>query len=164
MVFSFLDSPVGKLVLVCDEQYVYALIYKNNWPTFKSNFPLAKKGANDLTLKAERQLSEYFSGKRKTFSLPLKSNGTFFQESAWQVLAEIPYGKTISYEFQAQKMKNSKAVRAVGSANGKNPLSILIPCHRVTGKNGSLRGYAGGVNQKKYLLELEGVIPRSDLG
>lgn len=164
MVFSFLDSPVGKLVLVCDESHIHALIYKANWASMKRYFPLAKPGENSLSAKAAKQLAEYFSGKRKDFSLPLCWSGTSFQENAWQVLCDIPYGKTISYELQAQKMKNPKAVRAVGTANGRNPISIFVPCHRVRGKNGSLAGYAGGVENKKYLLELEGAIPRSALG
>lgn len=101
------------------------------------------------------QLDEYFSGQRKIFNIPLSANGTEFQIKVWQALTTIPYGQTWSYQDLANAIGNPKAVRAVGLANGKNPVSIVVPCHRVIGKNGKLTGYAGGVERKAQLLELE---------
>ncbi len=104
---------------------------------------------------AVRQLQEYFNGQRKTFRLTLNPKGTDFQKRVWTELLEIPYGKTISYLELSKKLGNTKAVRAVAAANGKNPLSILVPCHRVIGSDGSLTGYAGGLHRKKWLLDHE---------
>ena len=106
-------------------------------------------------VKAERELKEYFSGKRKKFSVPLNAQGTAFQKSVWNQLSKIPYGETVSYRDIAIKIKNKKAVRAVGTANGKNPFCIIIPCHRVIAADGSLGGYSGGIQFKKKLLALE---------
>lgn len=109
----------------------------------------------ELLSMATIQLDEYFQGKRTTFSLPFKLIGTPFQLTVWKELQNIPYGKTTSYKEIAQKINKPKAYRAVGMANNKNPLPIIIPCHRVIGSNGKLIGYAGGLNLKNYLLELE---------
>lgn len=109
----------------------------------------------ELLSMATIQLDEYFQGKRTTFSLPFKLTGTPFQLAVWKKLQNIPYGKTTSYKEIAQKMNKPKAYRAVGMANNKNPLPIIIPCHRVIGSNGKLIGYAGGLKLKNYLLELE---------
>lgn len=109
----------------------------------------------ELLSMATIQLDEYFQGKRTTFSLPFKLTGTPFQLAVWKELQNIPYGKTTSYKEIAQKINKPKAYRAVGMANNKNPLPIIIPCHRVIGSNGKLIGYAGGLNLKNYLLELE---------
>ena len=105
---------------------------------------------------AFRQLSEYFSGNRKTFNLPLLLKGTDFQKQVWQALLKIPFGETRSYKQIAEAIGNPKAVRAVGMANNKNPLLIVVPCHRVIGANGKLVGYAVGIDKKEYLLRLEG--------
>lgn len=102
-----------------------------------------------------RQLDEYFKGKRKEFTLDLLPRGTGFQRRAWEQLRQIPYGETISYSRQAERMGDKKACRAVGGANGKNPISIVIPCHRVIGKNGSLTGFGSGVWRKEWLLAHE---------
>lgn len=109
----------------------------------------------ELLSMATIQLDEYFQGKRTTFSLPFKLTGTPFQLAVWKELQNIPYGQTTSYKEIAQKINKPKAYRAVGMANNKNPLPIIIPCHRVIGSNGKLIGYAGGLKLKKYLLELE---------
>ena len=109
----------------------------------------------ELLSMATIQLDEYFQGKRTTFSLPFKLTGTPFQLAVWKELQNIPYGQTTSYKEIAQKMNKPKAYRAVGMANNKNPLPIIIPCHRVIGSNGKLIGYAGGLKLKNYLLELE---------
>lgn len=102
-----------------------------------------------------KQMKEYFSGTRKQFELPLEMNGTPFQKRVWNALLEIPYGETCSYKQIAIKVGNSKATRAVGMANNRNPIGIIVPCHRVIGANGALVGYAGGLSFKKFLLELE---------
>ena len=109
----------------------------------------------ELLSMATIQLDEYFQGKRTTFSLPFKLTGTPFQLAVWKELQNIPYGKTTSYKEIAQKINKPKAYRAVGMANNKNPLPVIIPCHRVIGSNGKLIGYAGGLKLKNYLLELE---------
>jgi methylated-DNA-[protein]-cysteine S-methyltransferase len=111
-----------------------------------------------ILLEASKQLEEYFSAKRRGFHLKLDPSGTSFQLKAWQALSEIPFGQTRSYGEQAQMMGSPKAVRAVGAANGKNPISIIVPCHRVIGKNGSLTGFGGGLSAKRKLLELEGIV------
>ena len=100
-------------------------------------------------------MDEYFKGQRTTFDLPVRQHGTAFQQSVWNVLTEIPFGKTVSYSWVAKKLNNPKAVRAVGAANGKNNVWIIVPCHRVIGADGSLTGYAGGLDRKKWLLTHE---------
>ncbi len=110
---------------------------------------------SDLLYEAFQQLNEYFAGKRTHFDLPLHYNGTAFQKQVWNALQEIPYGETRSYEDIAVRIGNPKAVRAVGQANGKNPVMIIIPCHRVIHKNGDITGFACGTDVKKYLLALE---------
>ena len=112
---------------------------------------------SELLQEACRQLDEYFQGKRKNFELPLSYSGTPFQESVWRALQNIPYGETRSYEDIAVKIGNPKAVRAVGQANNRNPILLLIPCHRVIHKNGDISGFACGIETKKYLLDLESV-------
>ena len=112
-----------------------------------------------LTKEAFTQLSEYLKGKRKTFDLPFKMRGTLFQEQVWNALLDIPYGETRSYKQIAEAIGNPKAVRAVGMANNRNPLLIIVPCHRVIGKNGSLVGYGEGLEMKEFLLRLEKSLP-----
>lgn len=120
------------------------------------NTLLEKRGQHsDLLYEAYRQLNEYFQGKRMRFDLPVSSSGTAFQESVWRELRRIPYGETRSYEDIAVRVGNPRAVRAVGGANNKNPVLILIPCHRVIYKNGDISGFACGIEAKRYLLELE---------
>lgn len=114
-----------------------------------------KDRPNEMTNLAVSQLTEYLAGKRKVFSLPLSFNGTPFQKSVWNALLEIPYGEAVSYHDIAKAIGNPKASRAVGSANGKNPISIVIPCHRVIASHGGLGGYSGGLDKKRYLLKLE---------
>lgn len=109
----------------------------------------------ELLSQAERQLEEYFQGKRKIFELPLRYGGTEFQRQVWEALLTIPYGETVSYQEIARRVGRERAVRAVGTAIGRNPLGIVIPCHRVIGKDGGLHGFGGGLENKKMLLELE---------
>lgn len=110
-----------------------------------------------LTDRAARQLEEYFAGKRREFDLPLNPRGTPFQRRVWDALLRIPYGESRSYRQQTESLGNPKAIRAVGRANGANPIAVVIPCHRVIGADGSLTGYAGGLDMKARLLMLEGV-------
>lgn len=114
--------------------------------------------ANEHCIRCKRQLQEYFDGKRQTFDLPLDQQGTDFQRSIWMQLMLIPFGKTLSYQDIANSINNPKAVRAVGAANGKNPIPIIVPCHRVIGSNGALTGYAGGLTRKAWLLRHEAML------
>ena len=140
------DTPVGKLYIEAEEDFLTKLSF----------FELFGKRLETPVIKETYgQLTEYFEGNRKTFDIPLKLEGTEFQKSVWHVLMKIPYGKTVSYLDIARAAGNPKASRAVGMANNKNKIPIVIPCHRVIGKNGSLTGYAGGLEIKKKLLELE---------
>ncbi len=149
-----IDSPLGPLQLVSDGKHLTAI-----------NFPGQHRGEQDSTesdrvLHAGRsQLAEYFAGRRQRFDLPLAASGTPFQESVWRALADIPWGEVRSYRDIAFVIGKPKAVRAVGAANGRNPLPIVVPCHRVIGANGSLTGFAGGVPLKMKLLTLEGSYP-----
>jgi methylated-DNA-[protein]-cysteine S-methyltransferase len=142
-------SPVGILEIRADEQGVISI------RIVKSDNPDKQDATNRIIRKTCTQLDEYFVGKRKSFDLPLAPQGTDFQTTVWEKLQEIPYGKTVSYSQLAKNCRNPKACRAVGSANGKNPLVIIIPCHRVIASTGELGGYAYGVDVKKQLLELE---------
>lgn len=121
--------------------------------------PMKRADSHPLFLRAKAQLAEYFSGKRREFDLPLEPLGTEFQKKAWNALREIPYGKTLSYGEQARKIGNPKSARAIGAANGRNPISIFVPCHRVVGSAGDLTGFAGGLETKRFLLELESRCP-----
>ena len=149
-------TPIGKLTLVASAKGLCEINFGSDnrtGTTFHSTFQssVAKRHL-DAT---ERQLREYFGGKREKFSLKLDLSGTAFQQSAWRALATIPYGQTISYSQQAKRIRKPLAVRAVGSANGKNPVAIVLPCHRVISADGSLGGYAGGLSIKRKLLALE---------
>ncbi|MBY5921708.1 methylated-DNA--[protein]-cysteine S-methyltransferase [Ferrimonas balearica] len=145
---SLMETPLGPLAIMADERAIQAVQFVDD--TTPSSLP-----ESALTQRARAQLKEYFTGHRQAFDLPLAPTGTPFRQAAWQALCAIPYGETRSYAEQADRMGNPKAVRAVGAANGANPIAILIPCHRVIGKNGSLTGYAGGLNRKAWLLALE---------
>lgn len=146
--FTTIVSPIGILAIAADGEYLTNLVFGNCVPD-------AQKGSSSVLDNAVSQLNEYFAGTRKRFDLPLKFSGTEFQNRVWCELQNIPYGKTISYKELAEKTGNIKACRAVGMANNKNPIPIIIPCHRVVGSNGKLTGYAGGLEVKKFLLELE---------
>ena len=122
-----------------------------------------REGDNDVLRETHAQLDDYFAGKRRTFDLPLAPRGTEFQCGVWHTLAMIPYGETISYAQLATRVGKPSAMRAVGAANGRNPLPIVLPCHRVIGSDGSLTGFGGGLPTKQFLLSLEGALPREDL-
>lgn len=153
--YKKMKSVVGNIHLVSDEENLLAVAFDQNWPWISEKFPNLQNEKNALLEKTQKQLEEYFLGKRKEFDLPTRLMGTDFQIKVWKTLEKIPFGKTLTYGEQALKMKNPLAVRAVGRTNGLNVISIIIPCHRVVGKNGSLTGYAGGIETKKFLLDLE---------
>lgn len=147
-------SPVGKLMLVASEKGLVAVDVRSN----AKNIVTAKNAsAQAILIQTKKQLEQYFAGKRTTFDVALDLVGTEFQVQAWRALCCIPFGKTISYGQQAANIKKPKAFRAVGSANGKNPIPIIVPCHRVVASDGSLGGYSLGLRMKKQLLALEGV-------
>ena len=147
--YNTCDSPFGSIVIISDGSAVVCVKPELNVTTDY------KKEADKLTDQTAKQLEEYFSGKRREFTVPLCPPGTTFQRSVWEALKDIPYGETRSYKQVAQMIGNPKASRAVGLANSKNPIWILIPCHRVVGADGTLTGYAGGLDMKKRLLEIE---------
>jgi methylated-DNA-[protein]-cysteine S-methyltransferase len=149
-----MQSPVGELTLVANDETLVAVLWEDHPPKLVKYSGAVEK-INPVLKQTMRQLKEYFAKKRKDFDLPLSFEGTEFQEKVWSNLRKIPYGKTWSYKDLAKKVGSEKAVRAVGGANGRNQLSIVIPCHRVIGANGSLTGFAGGLKTKNYLLELE---------
>lgn len=154
-IHTTIDSPVGKLVLVSDGDFLKGIYFSNEKHNFViSPSSLEKNDANIFT-ETTAQLKQYFEGKRKVFNIPVKFDGTDFQKSVWNELLNIPYGETVAYLDIAKKINNPSAVRAVGQTNGKNPLSIIYPCHRVIGSNGQLTGYGGGIQIKKWLLQHE---------
>lgn len=150
MSIVYYSSPVGILEIKSTESHITQLLFNECAKTSSENIPAVMK-------ECIRQLDEYFSGSRKYFTLPLAPEGTNFQCSVWKALQTIPYGQTISYKQLAERVENPKACRAVGTANGRNPIAIIIPCHRVIAANGTLGGYAGGLDIKTILLKLEGV-------
>lgn len=153
--YQFLDSPVGQLKLVAHETALVAVLWENENPNRVRLAALVEDRQHPILLKTAQQLNEYFAGKRQQFDLPLDFEGTAFQQQVWRALLTIPFGETRSYKQIAEQIGNVKAVRAVGAANGKNPISIIAPCHRVVGANGKLVGFAGGLENKEILLKIE---------
>lgn len=158
MPYTFMPSPVGPLLLAADDDGLRLVEF--NAPCH----PVPRDedwraGDNDVLAAARMQLAEYFAGTRRDFDLPLAPRGTEFQRTVWWALAKIPYGTTISYAQLAAQVGKPSAMRAVGAANGRNPLPIVLPCHRVIGADGSLTGFGGGLPTKQFLLTLEGVLP-----
>lgn len=152
-VYHWYLSPIGKLLLTGYDDALTGVHFPGHTTTPNTTWREDKKPFKDTCT----QLDMYFARKLMTFDLPLAANGTVFQQRVWEELCKIPYGETRSYKQIAEKMGNSKAVRAVGSANGRNPIPIIIPCHRVIGSDGSLTGFGGGLPVKTYLLNLENV-------
>ena len=150
-----MDSPVGRLKLVAHDQALVAVLWENENPKRVRLAELMEQPQHPILLATQQQLNEYFAGNRQQFNLPLDFEGTEFQQKVWQALLSIPFGETRSYKQIAEQIGNVKAVRAVGAANGKNPISIIAPCHRVVGANGKLVGFAGGLDNKEILLQLE---------
>ncbi|RPH95193.1 methylated-DNA--[protein]-cysteine S-methyltransferase [candidate division KSB1 bacterium] len=145
-------SPVGKIRIFADEDALTYVDISGECPRPKGN-----PARNDVLRKAEKQFAEYFAGKREEFDLPLSFEGTEFQKKVWKALQRIPFGQTRTYGQIAKSLKSPAASRAVGTACGRNPLSIVIPCHRVVGSNGSLTGFGGGLAMKEWLLKHEGL-------
>ncbi|WP_039918163.1 methylated-DNA--[protein]-cysteine S-methyltransferase [Cellvibrio mixtus] len=161
--YNIIPSPVGQLTLIASDHGLMAVLWENEDPKRvgidkgerSDNFPYLQQ--------TENQLKDYFAGRRKKFELPLHFIGTDFQQQVWQALLTIPFGETRSYLQIAQQIGNEKSVRAVGAANGKNPISIIAPCHRVIGSSGKLTGFAGGLEAKAFLLQLESPPQQADL-
>ena len=148
---QYYPSPIGVLEITANNKSILSI-----------HFVKEKKedNYNNITLKGYRQLQEYLEGDRREFDLPLEPVGTEFQQKVWMELQNIPYGKVISYLELAKRLGDEKVIRAAAAANGKNPIGIVIPCHRVIGSNGDLVGYAGGLDKKKLLLQHEGVLSK----
>jgi methylated-DNA-[protein]-cysteine S-methyltransferase len=155
--YKEMPSPVGRLKIVASDKGLAAILWENDNPNRIRVRTYTESYTHPVLLETERQLTEYFAGKRTSFSLALDPVGTEFQQQVWNILSTIPYGKTITYLDIAKQLNNVKAVRAVGAANGRNPISIVVPCHRVIGSSGELTGFAGGLEAKAALLSLEGV-------
>lgn len=144
---GYYQSPIGILELICTENELLSCEF------VKEEKPIGIQP--QILLESLKQLNEYFAVTRMKFDLKLKLDGTVFQNTVWKTLQKIPYGKTISYKELAQMISREKAIRAVGSAIGQNPISIIVPCHRIIGSDKKLRGYGGGIERKKWLLEFE---------
>ena len=148
---AILDSPIGPLGLVASDVALRAVLFDGN--------NVQPEGRSKILDETTRQLDAYFAGDLVTFNLPLELHGTEFQRDCWLALASIPYGQTVSYGEQARRLGlGSERARAVGAANGQNPLPLVLPCHRVIGANGSLTGFGGGLDVKRFLLEHEGAL------
>ena len=145
---AHIQSPLGTIEITGSNGVIFSVSFLEEQDNSKSKVPASLK-------ECVRQLEEYFSGKRKQFDLQLQPNGTAFQRHVWDELLKIPFGKTISYIQLARQLGDEKSIRAAASANGKNPIGIVIPCHRVIGANSELVGYAGGLWRKQWLLDLE---------
>ena len=149
-------TPVGELTLIASATGLRAIIWDTDAKTERVRVDASTvDDTNPVLVLARQQLREYFAGGRQDFTMPLEPFGTDFQQSAWRVLREIPYGETINYGQQARRLGDPNKARAVGAANGRNPLSIIVPCHRVVGANGSLTGFGGGIENKAWLLDHE---------
>jgi methylated-DNA-[protein]-cysteine S-methyltransferase len=154
--YKSMKSPLGLLTLVGSDQGLAAVLWEGEDPSRVRLGPLQEHLSHPILMQAQRQLEEYFAGQRRTFSVKLDPAGTEFQNKVWNALRTIPFGETRSYGQIAEQIGSRKAVRAVGAANGRNPLSIIVPCHRVIGADGTLTGFAGGLKIKARLLALEG--------
>lgn len=146
---DYFDSPIGILELIADQSHLLSISF---------NAKKESRTPNEITTLTISELKNYFDGKLQKFSVPVKLTGTDFQNKVWDELKDIPFGTSVSYSDLSVKLGNLKAIRAVGTANGKNKIPIIIPCHRVIGKDGSLVGFSGGLDRKKWLLKHEGVI------
>jgi methylated-DNA-[protein]-cysteine S-methyltransferase len=153
--YDTIESPIGRLLVIVSRQGIHALISAEGAQADELMLELGREPGHPMMIRVRAQLAEYFGGRRKRFDLPLVLEGTEFQKLVWSELAKIPYGETISYGEQAKRIGKPSAMRAVGGANGRNPISIIVPCHRVVGSDGSLTGFGWGMPKKQTLLELE---------
>ena len=151
---KIISSPVGNLLLLVSENVLTKIVFLK-FKEKKISKEFIENPQHPILLKTQRQLKEYFAGSRKIFDIPFSLNGTEFQRKVWSELQKIPFGETVSYQKLAERVKNKNYARAVGNANGKNPLPIIIPCHRVISKNGNFGGFGGGIEIKIYLLKME---------
>jgi methylated-DNA-[protein]-cysteine S-methyltransferase len=152
---TIVDSPVGALTIVASDDGLRAILWPDDDPSRVRLAETTEDPSHPVIAATVRQLVEYFDGERTEFDVPLDPVGTEFQRAAWEALCLIPYGTTVSYGEQAEQMGDRRKARAVGAANGRNPISIVVPCHRVVGANGSLTGFAGGTDTKAWLLDHE---------
>lgn len=159
-VFKMIDSPVGKLRLVASDRGLSAILWEKDDPRRVNLQPQTKDPNNKFLVETERQLGLYFRGKLKKFTVPLDFKGTDFQKRVWAALVAIPFGETRTYGEIARELGSPAASRAVGAANGRNPIAIIAPCHRVIGSTGKLTGFAGGLEVKEHLLDIEGRDPK----
>lgn len=152
MSFGYYNSPIGKIKIDTEDNYIVGVNFVR-----KEEVEIKEDSiSNDIVNKCKKQLDEYFNNERKEFDLEIKFlKGTEFQRKVWNELIKIPYGETVTYKEIAKRISNPNAVRAVGGANNKNPIAIIVPCHRVIGSSGKLIGYADGIDKKDYLLKLE---------
>ncbi|MFV9685619.1 glycosyltransferase [Pantoea graminicola] len=157
--FRMIATPVGELKLVASDSGLAGILWENDDPKRTRFLPQVQDDDHPVLRETGRQLKAYFAGERRDFELPLDFVGTDFQKKVWQALIAIPFGETRSYSQIAREIGHPLAVRAVGAANGRNPLSIVAPCHRVIGSNGKLTGFAGGLEIKAFLLSLESAQP-----
>jgi methylated-DNA-[protein]-cysteine S-methyltransferase len=155
LAYKMMVSPVGALKLVASDMGLVAILWNDDRLGRVRLGDMVAIERQAILVETERQLGEYFAGKRKAFSVALDMRGTRFQRDVWEALLGIPFGETRSYGQLARQLGNPRATRAVGAANGRNPLSIIVPCHRVIGSSGKLTGFAGGLDTKAYLLRLE---------
>jgi len=153
MFIDYLDTPLGLFEFMATEHGICQAIFCGDKDLINEK---AENRTNDITALCKQQLLEYFSGERQNFTVPLNPQGTQFQQSVWHCLNKIPFGEVKSYGEIAKMLNNPKASQAVGGANGRNPITLIVPCHRVIGGNGSLTGYAGGIERKLWLLNHEG--------
>jgi methylated-DNA-[protein]-cysteine S-methyltransferase len=153
--YKAMPSPVGKLKLIASAKGLVAILWENDPPRRVRLGELTENPQHLVLVQTERELGEYFVARRKQFTIPLDMRGTRFQNNVWKALLAIPFGETRSYGQLATQLGNPRATRAVGAANGRNPLSIVVPCHRVIGSSGKLSGFAGGLETKARLLDLE---------
>ena len=154
-IYKTTRTPVGELKLIATDHGLAAILWENDKPKRVPLAPLIEDKTHPVLLQTEQELHEYFERKRTRFSVNLAAVGTEFQKKVWRALSEIPFGETRSYGEIAQRIGKPSAVRAVGAANGRNPISIIVPCHRVIGASGRLTGFAGGLGIKEQLLSLE---------
>jgi len=162
MAYKHMSSPVGRLTLVATDHGLAAILWEHDRPGRVRLDVGAEVNDHPVLVETERQLEEYFAGRRTQFALKLDATGTAFQRQVWNALLTIPFGETRSYGQIARQIGNPSAVRAVGAANGRNPLSIVIPCHRIVGSTGALTGFAGGVDVKAHLLAFESGLQKHD--
>lgn len=155
LAYRIIDSPTGKLKLAASDKALVAVLWENESSKRVRLGPHVENATHPILVETERQLREYFAGNRKSFSIALDLRGTLFQQNVWEALLAIPFGETRSYGELSRLLGVPQAARAVGAASGRNPISIIVPCHRLVGSTGKLTGFAGGLDAKAWLLSME---------